>query len=418
MWTRLALILLFINPTFLIWLNSRNFDSLSIVALTLTSVAWFFLVLYLRHRINLSATGIVILWLLTRSLSLLSGHPSVDDDVYRYLWDGARLVHEGTPYLHAPEAFFGQTLSSGESWLADGINYPHLPTVYGPLWILFGAFGWLLSPTSLIGWKFLLILFEALFLITTRTWWDSRALVAWITCPLWFWEILLQCHAEVFGVGFFILAFGLIRQRHFLRAGFFLALALGGRWSLLPPLLMIVVFARADFTARRNLIVGLTFGFLFLAFLLGVMGPLNFDGLEALYRDWQHNPIIWKWFATMPSMIWVLGLGGALLIYRRPWRDELSNLTLWSECFALWVLASTVINPWYLLWLLPGLVVSRERTWWGMWIAVIPVVYWQAQWTGDLHRAEGLHSHPDAVWWIQCVAMIVGGLRVSRVAKT
>ena len=108
MWTRLALILLLINPTFLIWLNSRNFDSLSIVALTLTSVAWFSLVLYLRHRINLSATGIVILWLLTRSLSLLSGHPSVDDDVYRYLWDGARLVHEGTPYLHAPEAFLAR----------------------------------------------------------------------------------------------------------------------------------------------------------------------------------------------------------------------------------------------------------------------------------------------------------------------
>ena len=146
----------------------------------------------------------------------------------------------------------------------------------------------------------------------------------------------------------------------FFKGGFFLALALGGRWSLLPPLLMIVVFARAESTARRNLIVGPVFGFLSLAFLFGVMGPFNFDGLEALYRDWQHNPIIWKWFATTPSMIWVLGLGGALLVYRRPWRDDLSSLTLWSECFALWVLASTVINPWYLLWLLPGLVVSAR----------------------------------------------------------
>ena len=157
------------------------------------------------------------LWLLTRFLSLLSGHPSVDDDVYRYLWDGARLVHDGTPYLHAPASFFGQTLSLDESWLADGINYPHLPTVYGPLWILFGAFGWLLTPTSLIGWKLLSILFEAVFLVSTRTWWDSRALVAWITCPLWFWETMLQCHAEVFGVGFFVLALGSIRKRHFFR---------------------------------------------------------------------------------------------------------------------------------------------------------------------------------------------------------
>ena len=411
MWTRLALILLLLNPIFLIWLNTSTFDGLSVLALTLTSVTWFFSLLYLRDWNALSATGIVCLWLLTRFLSLLSGHPSVDDDVYRYLWDGARLVHDGTPYLHAPAAFFGQTLSLDESWLADGINYPHLPTVYGPLWILFGALGWLLTPTSLIGWKLLSILFEAVCLVSARAWWDSRALVAWITCPLWFWETMLQCHAEVFGVGFFVLALGAIRQRQFLRAGFLLALALGGRWSLLPPLLMIVVFAKAASTTRRNLILGSSLGVLSLAFLFGAMGPFNTDGLEALYREWTHNPIIWKWFAATPSMIWVLGLGGALLVYRRPWRDDLSSVSLWSECFALWLLASTVINPWYLLWLLPGLVVLRERTWWGMWIAVIPVVYWQAQWTGDLERAEGLHSHPEAVWWIQCVAMVVGGLR-------
>ena len=135
-------------------------------------------------------------------------------------------------YMH-PQHFFGQTLSLDESWLADGINYPHLPTVYGPLWILFGALGWLLTPTSLIGWKLLSILFEAVCLVSARAWWDSRALVAWITCPLWFWETMLQCHAEVFGVGFFVLALGAIRQRQFLRAGFLLALALGGRWSFI-----------------------------------------------------------------------------------------------------------------------------------------------------------------------------------------
>ena len=96
---------------------------------------------------------------------------------------------------------------------------------------------------------------------------------------------MLQCHAEVFGVGFFVLALGAIRQRHFLRAGILLALALGGRWSLLPPLLMIVVFAKAELTARRNLILGSSLGVLSFAFLFGAMGPFNSDGLEALYRE-------------------------------------------------------------------------------------------------------------------------------------
>ena len=193
------------------------------------------------------------LWLRTRFSLYFRGIRSVDDDVYRYLWDGARLVHDGTPYLHAPAAFFGQTLSLDESWLADGINYPHLPTVYGPLWILFGALGWLLTPTSLIGWKLLSILFEAVCLVSARAWWDSRALVAWITCPLWFWETMLQCHAEVFGVGFFVLALGYPATSIF-KSGFLLALALGGRWSLLPPLLMIVVFARGRRLPRGEIL--------------------------------------------------------------------------------------------------------------------------------------------------------------------
>ena len=108
MWTRLALLLLLLNPIFLISLNARSFDGLSVLALTLASVAWFFSLLYLRDWSALSATGLVCVWLLTRFLSLLSGHPSVDDDVYRYLWDGARLVHDGTPYLHAPAAFLAR----------------------------------------------------------------------------------------------------------------------------------------------------------------------------------------------------------------------------------------------------------------------------------------------------------------------
>ena len=97
---------------------------------------------------------------------------------------------------------------------------------------------------------------------------------------------------------------------------------------------------------------GITFGGLSLAFLFGAMGPFNFDGLEALYRDWEHNPIIME--VVCYDAIDDLGarFGRWASGHRRPWRDDLSSINLWSECFALWLLASTVINPWYLLWLL------------------------------------------------------------------
>ena len=45
-------------------------------------------------------------------------------------------------------------------------------------------------------------------------------------------------------------------------------------------------------------------------------------------------------------------------------------------------------QPRHFLWLLRTCSLA-ERTWWGMWIAVIPVVYWQAQWTGELDVQKG-----------------------------
>ena len=411
MWPQRALIPLLLGPVFLVWLNERTFDAFSLIALTTASVVWALWVIYSRRWDSLNGAQIVILWVLTRALSLVSGAPSVDDDVYRYLWDGARFINDGTPYLNAPIASFGQPLSPEESWLADGINYPSLPTVYGPLWILGGALGWLLSPTSLIGWKILCIIFEALVFQRAQRWWGPKALVAWIVCPLWFWETMLQCHAELLGVGFFVLALGAIREGGFTRAGFLLALALGGRWSLFPPLLIVALLAKAEGESRKSLILGGALGVGTMGLLLWWMGPVNLGGMAALSSDWLFNPIVWKWFAVRPSMVWVLALGGLLILHRRPWTESLSNLTLWSECFALWLLASTVINPWYFLWLVPGVVVSKERTWWGIWLAVIPVAYWQAQWVGEFHHVSGLHHHPDAVWWIQVLAILLGGVR-------
>ena len=92
--------------------------------------------------------------------------------------------------------------------------------------------------------------------------------------------------------GFFVLALGSIRQ-HPAQEGDLRPRT--GRAVELVAATVIVVFAKEP-TARRNLVWDPVSG-VYLSFLFGAWAPFNSDGLEALYRDWEHNPIIWKWFA-------------------------------------------------------------------------------------------------------------------------
>ena len=395
------------------FLNLQPFTVASLIVLLSTTLAWGLMVVRSASEggIDGSMFQISIVWGLTRSLSLAAGEPSVDDDVYRYLWDGARLLTDGQPFAKPPLAYFSEALPADLSWLADRMNYPGLATIYGPVWVLFGALGWSLTPTALVGWKVISIGFEFLILWGARQWGGRPFVMAWVTCPLWFWEIHLQCHAEIFGVGFWFLALLGIRRGQFLLAGLLLSLALGGRWSMVLPMAFAVVFCRCGREERIRLIMGFGFGLFFLGALLLGMGPLDLTGFQALAEGWVFNPIIWKWFPEEPSMVWVLLLGLALLLHEKPWNYRMDDVEIWSSLFAVWLLVSPVINPWYLLWLVPGFLGGRSWTWWSLWLAVIPIAYLQAQWMGDLSHPNGLHHNPAIVWWTQAAAMIWMGYR-------
>ena len=359
---------------------------------------------------------VMALFVSTRGLALLAGEPSVDDDVYRYLWDGAQLLTAGQPYAAAPIAQFSEALPQELSWLADRLNHPELATVYGPIWLMLGALGWLLSPTSLIGWRLVTIGFEFLLVTVVKRDLDTRFILALLTCPLWFWEIHLQCHAEGFGVGLWLIAVLAMRRGQFVWSGFLLALAVGGRWSMALPIALACFSCRATSTSRTRLILGAAVGVLPLGLMVWTIGPFDLTGLKALSDNWVFNPIVWKWFPQQPSMVWVLTLGVLLMLNSKPWEYQIDSLEVWTSLFAVWVLVSPVINPWYLLWLVPGMIAGQAVTWWSIWLSVIPIAYLQAQWMGDLNHPHGLHHHPDLVWWLQALAMMGAGI-VSEVKR-
>lgn len=401
-------------PIVLFFLNHQTFGLSTLVFLLGSSIGWTAMVVFRREWGQVSPYLLATLWAITRGLALVAGEPSVDDDVYRYLWDGAQLMTGGAPYASAPAEYFHTTLPPGLDWLADRLNYPQLATVYGPVWILFGALGWSLAPDSLLGWKVVLIVIEAVVALTARGWQRPPMAFAWLTCPLWYWEVFLQGHAEVLSIGLWLIGFVALSRGQGIRAGLLMALALGGRWSMVVPIVLALLLTRSQSGTRLRVLVGLGGGAVMVIAGLWGMGPIDGSGLRALGTGWTFNPIIWKWFPEQPSGVWAVGMGIILILHLKPWNYFIQDLEIWTSMMAVWLLASPVINPWYLLWLLPGSVMAKRLQWWMAWSAVIPITYLQAQWLGDLNRGGGLHAHPDLVWWIQFGTIAAVALKCRR----
>ena len=122
------------------------------------------------HR-NTSILAIVLIGLAMRGAMFLS-LPVLEDDSYRYLWDGAVTAHGHDPYKYAPAAARSESIlgveQSGpiEQDLASlreiaeehaephsRINYPYVSTIYPPLAQAAFAAAYVIEPFGLSGWR-------------------------------------------------------------------------------------------------------------------------------------------------------------------------------------------------------------------------------------------------------------------------
>lgn len=104
-------------------------------------------------------------------LVLLPSTPAIEDDIYRYLWDGA-VVNAGiNPYAHAPAAVLANTVGdddgatlgrlaaeSGE--IIGRINHGELRTIYPPVAQAAFAVAHAISPWSLGAWRGVVLAFD------------------------------------------------------------------------------------------------------------------------------------------------------------------------------------------------------------------------------------------------------------------
>lgn len=294
-------------------------------------------------------------------LTLVGLRPTLSDDVYRYLWDG-RIQQAGIdPYRYAPDA---EALSRFRDKAWSRINHRDIPTIYPPLMQLAFRIGVQLSP-AILAQKLVFLLCD-LAVMAVLVWWLPRAgvsppmslLYAWH--PLVIVEVAGSGHNDPLGVCWLVVGLALW----------------GARRPLISTLAFVAAFLSKFTTALLWPFYALRHRRLLPVFLLALVfawlwcrgSPHLIHGLGYASTAWEFNSSLYRlmlsWLGTpLPTRIVCAGmlLFVGMTAARRT--DDLVQYTCWMLQAAM--LLTPVLEPWYLLWLIPVLCVRFSWAWLG-----------------------------------------------------
>ena len=288
----------------------------------------------------------------------------LSDDVYRYVWEG-KIVSQGyNPYVLSPTDL--SETAFADSTIYPKINHPWLPTIYPPVSQILFAFAHMIGGDSLQGFKLLSIIFELLTLLTIFLLVREFCLPNWhamiyALSPLVLIEFLYSNHLDILAMPFFVLSIILLKRENAPWSAAALAMA------VLVKLLAILVFPVffLFFTGKRKLIFTGTFVGIILLFYLPFLitsGWQVFGSLWTYLGTWQYNGSIFSLlsFVVSPAIARGICVGMFVLIsafalfYKRKDRPPVTQM-LWI--FGAYIVFTPSLFPWYMIWLLPLLVV-------------------------------------------------------------
>lgn len=311
-------------------------------------------------------------------LPLLYTQPSLSDDIYRYVWDGAQQRHGVNPYRHPPDA---EAVAHLRDPLWERVNHKHVPTIYPPLAeALFLAAD--TASHSVRAQKLLVLAFDVGLIFVLGALCDARKvprarvlLYAWH--PLVLVEVAGSGHND--SIALFFLLLGLLLVERGRGRGALAALAAGTLtkfWGAVA----------APFAAQRT---PRRWWWIFPALVVTAYLPYAgagtglFAGLGAFASDWEFNHGVFRVASWALASVGVadprlplkvlFGLGGlACLVFLLRRRTDPLRATFLLTVYAL--LVSPTVHPWYVLWLVPFLVYVNS---WGLlcWTFTVSLAY-------------------------------------------
>lgn len=331
---------------------------------------------------------IALLGLFMRAAMFFST-PVLEDDSYRYLWDGAVIAQGVDPYKYtpaeaSPSQVFGESASETRGpdlerlkALADAnpeaysrINYPYVSTIYPPLAQAAFVMAHWIDPFGLTGWRFVLLLSDiATFFLLLSVLRAYGRPIAWASLYWWNPLVILQAfgagHMDILVLPFLLLALLVAKSS---RVGL-ASLALAGGvavkiWPiLLFPFLVRPVLRRPAKAMLYSILFGVAVLVLLLPQVLHVLSPEA--GLNAYASDWRTHAFIFAIledavFASLETPGQVARLSVAALIITLTgflvlrYADDVDRLpSLCAIASAALIFLSPTGYPWYFIWLAP-----------------------------------------------------------------
>lgn len=349
-----------------------------------------------------------LIWVLAVGLAMraltLGSTPMLEDDFYRYLWDGGVTASGHNPYAYSPKEVTApgdgsrpvpqelRDLAAGSGEVVRRVNHPEFRTIYPPVAQAAFTLAHWLRPWSLTALRLVLLLFDvaALGLLLLLL----RALKLPAACAALYWwnpllvkEVYNSAHMEVIILPFLLGALLLAaRGRTFWACGA-LALAAGAKvWPvLLLPLVLRPVLAEPRRLAPAALAFVLPAALLAWPVLAAGLDPQS--GFTAYAGLWEMNDALYMllhwgtdFLAPGRGHLLARGLVMALLAAWTAWlvhRPATGPADLCGRALlvvaALFLLSPTQF-PWYYLWMLP-LLALRPRGSLLLLTALLPIYY-------------------------------------------
>ena len=358
--------------------------------LILAAIVFLFLPALVRRS---APSRSLMLWIfalgLIYRLCMFPSTPILEDDFYRYLWDGGVTSEGINPYRYAPgQARQGEGpielsgLAGSTPLIVERVNHPHLTTVYPPTAQAGFVLAHWLKPWSLGAWRAVLLAADVVTLCLLLAL-LGHAGRSYLWSALYWWNPLvvkeLFNSAHVDGLllplllGVLLLT---LKRRAFSACG---CLALAAGIKVRPVLLLpLVLKAACDRVQLRLLAAGLFLGLVaILAGPMVVAGLSEADGFVAYSQRWEMNDALFMSIAWGVHRLFLLAeltqeqsgllarfvVGTLVLIIvglmTRKHLTDFHELTLaFLVVIAAVFLLSPAQFPWYYTWLVPLLAIQ------------------------------------------------------------
>lgn len=363
-----------------------------------------------RRRIHVSFAFVLVWAIIFRAIGVL-GEPILEDDFFRYLLDGCMFASAGTPYGVAPaELFQDHSLTPECRATLNGVNNPDLPTIYAPVLQYLFVLAHYASPADVNALQMMFSMLDIACVVLLARCASTRNVLLYAWSPLVLKEIAFTAHPDIVGACLVLAAFLARRNARDALSCFLIAAACCTK--IVAVLALPFILHRQPL---RNWAIALATALaLYAPFLL--RGGTDLPVLATFAATWQFNALAYELvqkFAPdqvaryLCATLYVIWYGFYFVRYASSaQRNEIPRM---DWVFGLFFLLAPVVNPWYLIWLLPFAVI-RPSCW--AWTASVVV---------SLSYVTGLHLESGALRayeiarpaWILEISAIAAALAVD-----